>query len=141
MTNINSLTDLQRYVSGQTERYDMSCYTVRYDELVDIMTDRLLELIRSDYGFEWGDEFPDEAQIDWEELERDLWKDQDAEEIPIGKVLLHGNLVDYDACVNLMDDDIREDLHNDYAGSITEQQFLDAYIERHEEMFEREFTI
>lgn len=57
------------------------------------------------------------------------------------KVELNGNLVDFDACVNLMDDDILEDLHCDYAGSLTEQEFLDAYIERHVAEFNEEFTI
>ena len=31
------------------------------------------------------------------------------------KVLLNGNLVDFDAAVNMMDDEIREELHNKLA--------------------------
>ena len=57
------------------------------------------------------------------------------------KVELNNNLVDFDACVNMMDDGIREDLHNDYADTLTDQEFLDAYIERHAAEFEEEFTI
>lgn len=46
------------------------------------------------------------------------------------KVVLNGCEVDFDACVNLMDDEIREALHNEMA-PCTEQEFLDAYIEAH----------
>lgn len=57
------------------------------------------------------------------------------------KVLLDNNLVDFDECVLRMDDSIREDLHEDYADSLTEQEFLDAYIERHSAEFEEDFSI
>ena len=49
----------------------------------------------------------------------------------MAKVILNGFEVDFDACVNLMDDDIREELHMEMAGECTEQEFLDAYCERH----------
>lgn len=56
-------------------------------------------------------------------------------------VLLNGQEVDFDACVNLMDDDIREELHMDMAGSCTEQEFLDAYCEAHSNKYGEEFRI
>jgi hypothetical protein len=39
--------------------------------------------------------------------------------------------VDFEALVALMDDEIREDLHNDLAGKVTEQEFTDAYQLQH----------
>lgn len=53
------------------------------------------------------------------------------------KVMLNGSEVDFEACVALMDDDIRESIHADLA-PCTEQEFLDAYVERHAEKFSGE---
>lgn len=46
----------------------------------------------------------------------------------------------YEAAVNLMDDEIREELHNEMA-PCTELEFLEAYMERHEEKYGTEFEI
>ena len=46
------------------------------------------------------------------------------------KVNLNGCEVDFDTCAILMDDEIREELHMELA-PCTEQEFLDAYAERH----------
>lgn len=56
------------------------------------------------------------------------------------KVLLNGNLVDFDAAVNMMDDEIREELHNKLA-PCTDQEFMDAYAEAHEAKFNERFEI
>ena len=56
------------------------------------------------------------------------------------KVNLNGYEVDFDACAILMDDEIREELHMELA-PCTEQEFLDAYVERHAEKFDEEFQI
>ena len=56
------------------------------------------------------------------------------------KVLLNGNLVDFDAAVNMMDDEIREKLHNELA-PCTNQEFMDAYAEAHEAKFNERFEI
>lgn len=56
------------------------------------------------------------------------------------KVLLNGNLVDFDAAVNMMDDEIREKLHNKLA-PCTDQEFMDAYVEAHEAKFNERFEI
>ena len=56
------------------------------------------------------------------------------------KVLLNGNLVDFDVVVNMMDDDLREELHNKLA-PCTDQEFMDAYIEAHEAKFNERFEI
>jgi len=46
----------------------------------------------------------------------------------------------YEAAVNLMDDEIREELHNEMA-PCTDLEFLEAYMERHEEKYGKEFEI
>lgn len=56
------------------------------------------------------------------------------------KVLLNGNLVDFDVAVNMMDDEIREKLHNELA-PCTDQEFMDAYVEAHEAKFNERFEI
>lgn len=56
-------------------------------------------------------------------------------------VLLNGHEVDFDACVNLMDNDIREDLHREMADNCTEQEFLDAYCEARSNKYGEEFQI
>lgn len=52
---------------------------------------------------------------------------------------LNGKTVDFDACVALMDDEIREALHMEKA-PCGEQEFLDAYAQRHLEKYGEEFT-
>ena len=44
-------------------------------------------------------------------------------------VKLNGKDVNFEVAVNLMDDDIREQLHNE--GIIDKQEFLDKYCEKH----------
>ncbi len=56
------------------------------------------------------------------------------------KVNLNGSEVDYEACVNLMDDEIREELNAELA-PCSEQEFMDAYVARHAEKYGEEFTI
>ena len=46
----------------------------------------------------------------------------------------------YEAAVNLMDDKIREELHNEMA-PCTDLEFLEAYMKRHEEKYGEEFEI
>lgn len=46
----------------------------------------------------------------------------------------------YEAAVELMDDDIREQIHRELA-PCTDLEFLETYIERHREKFGEEFTI
>ena len=55
-------------------------------------------------------------------------------------VMLNGCEVEFDACVVLMDDEICEELNFEMA-PCTEQEFLDAYVERHAEKFGEEFQI
>jgi hypothetical protein len=51
----------------------------------------------------------------------------------------YGREFDLAVVLNLMDEDIREDLH--MQGFETEQEFFDAYCKRHEELFGEEFEI
>jgi hypothetical protein len=53
------------------------------------------------------------------------------------QVTLNGKTIDFDAAVNLMDDEIREDLHNKMA-PCTDQEFLDAYVQAHAAKYDGE---
>lgn len=55
------------------------------------------------------------------------------------KVFLNDNEVSFESCVSLMDDDIREEIHAE--GIEDEQEFLDAYCDRHMEKYGEEFQI
>ena len=46
----------------------------------------------------------------------------------------------YNAAVNLMDDELREELHSKLA-PCTDEEFLAAYMTEHEKKFGEEFTI
>ncbi len=52
----------------------------------------------------------------------------------------YGRITDYDAAVNLMDDEIREELHMEIA-PCTDQEFFDAYCEAHESKFGEEWEL
>ena len=52
-------------------------------------------------------------------------------------VMLNGCGVEFDACVVLMDDEICEELNFEMA-PCTEQEFLDAYVQRHAEKYDGE---
>lgn len=60
----------------------------------------------------------------------------------MSKIIHKGKEYDYDAAVNLMDEDLREELHNLFAEVVSEQEFFDLYIKAHEKRFDgEEFTI
>lgn len=46
----------------------------------------------------------------------------------------------YNAAVQLMDDEIREEIHNNLAPT-TEEEFLTAYMERHEKKYGEPFAV
>lgn len=54
-------------------------------------------------------------------------------------VMLNGKPVSFDAAVQLMDDDIREDLHHGNFDS--DQEFLDAYVGLHQTKYNEDFTV
>lgn len=55
-------------------------------------------------------------------------------------VILNNEEVNFDACVNLMDDEIREAIHAELA-PCTEQEFLGAYVDRHYDKYGEQFKI
>lgn len=55
-------------------------------------------------------------------------------------VVLNGQEIFFSAAVALMDDGIREALHSELA-PCTEQEFMDAYAERHKEEFGETFQV
>lgn len=52
----------------------------------------------------------------------------------------NGSKIDYEAAVMLMDDDIREKLHEEIT-PCTDQEFFDAYCKAHEEKYGEEFSV
>ena len=58
----------------------------------------------------------------------------------MAKVMLNGEMVDFDVAVNIMDDDIREEVHADLA-PCTDQEFIDEYVKRHEAKYGETFVI
>lgn len=48
--------------------------------------------------------------------------------------------VDFDACVNLMDDDLREQAHAELA-PCTEQEFIDRYCQLHFDKYGEDFQV
>lgn len=52
----------------------------------------------------------------------------------MGKVMVDGREVDFDAAVVLMDDEIREELHGEMA-PCGDQEFADAYAKAHARKF------
>lgn len=60
--------------------------------------------------------------------------------IAVPAAVLDGRPIEFDVLVNLMDDDLREQLHADLA-PCTEQEFLDAYCKAHYKHFGTPFTV
>lgn len=56
------------------------------------------------------------------------------------KVLVNGYEVDFDVVVNMMDDEIREKLHNELA-PCADQEFVDTYVAAHEAKYGEQFEI
>ena len=52
----------------------------------------------------------------------------------------YGTEINYNAAVELMDDELREEVHADLA-PCTEQEFFQAYEKAHEEKYGEEFQI
>ena len=52
-----------------------------------------------------------------------------------------GQNINFEAAVMLMDDNIREEIHNDLCGEITDQGFYDEYCRRHGDVYNEEFSI
>jgi hypothetical protein len=59
---------------------------------------------------------------------------------PSKQVVLNGKAVEFDSAIALMDDDIREHLHNKMA-PCADQEFLDAYVKAHKEMYGEQFQV
>lgn len=51
----------------------------------------------------------------------------------------NGNIQDYDAAVNLMDDELREEIHAELA-PCTNQEFIEEYARRHKEKYNEDFA-
>lgn len=77
-------------------------------------------------------EYVDGAFVQREDV--DFWEVAKAHDVS-GMVLNdNGNWVNFEAAVNYMDDDLREEIHAELA-PCKDQAFFDAYCERHEKKF------
>lgn len=56
------------------------------------------------------------------------------------KVVVAGLEVDFDAAVNLMDDETREEVHSAFSGQ-TKQDFVDQYAVAHRAKFGKDFVV
>ena len=56
----------------------------------------------------------------------------------MSRIVYKGHEFDFDAAVNLMDDELCEELEGDYD---TDQEFVDAYAKAHEAKYGEEFVI
>lgn len=56
------------------------------------------------------------------------------------KVMLNGSEIDFESAVNVMDDEIREELHAELA-PCGNQEFLDAYVDRHAQKYGEDFQV
>lgn len=54
------------------------------------------------------------------------------------KVKIYNDKVDFETLVELMDDEIREKVHNEIA-PCTEQKFINKYIKEHEKKYSEKF--
>jgi len=55
-------------------------------------------------------------------------------------VTLNGAVTDFDAAIELMDDDLNERLHNALS-PCSEQEFMDAYVVAHRQKFSEDFMV
>lgn len=55
-------------------------------------------------------------------------------------VNVYGEEIYFDVAVNLMDDELREEIHADLA-PCTDQEFFNEYVKRHEKKFGEEWEL
>lgn len=83
-------------------------------------------------GFEEEKEDP---FISWIAVEREDQEDVEGENCSDGLVYNEYDVaIDYETAVNMIDDDLREEIHGKLA-PCTDQEFFDEYAKRHEEKF------
>lgn len=104
--------------------------------------------IRPEYLSQWSS-FASEASIitendlvflsaEWNKPTEELLEQLD-EYTADNIVMVYGEPVDFDAAVNLMDDEIREDLHAEGIGK--KQDFINEYCKRHLAKYHTAFCI
>ena len=54
------------------------------------------------------------------------------------KVTIYGNEMDFETLVELMDNEIREKIHNEIA-PCTEQEFIERYMKEHKKKYGEKF--
>ena len=96
-----------------------------------VLVDSDMNSLEDMFGELADEEFENKEALDREMIAiiRDAYYDEDFYQHP------------WDVIENYMDDDIRENMHNNYGDLLSEKEFYDAYCERHEEKFNEEFRI
>lgn len=96
--------------------------------------------IKPEYLSQWGDNATEETVLTWDDIEMIThgWEKTPAD-VMDQLIIQDENGVYWEAIANLMDDEIREDLHISLA-PCSEDEFLEAYKKRHLEKLGEEFT-
>lgn len=96
--------------------------------------------IKPEYLTQWGDNATEETVLTWDDIEMIThgWGKTPAD-VMDQLIIQDENGVYWEAIANLMDDEIREDLHISLA-PCSEDEFLEEYKKRHLEKFGEEFT-
>lgn len=55
------------------------------------------------------------------------------------EVNLYGEIVDFKRCLNMMDERLKKEIEKELPSCCSNQEFLNAYIKKHEEKFDGEF--
>jgi len=76
-------------------------------------------------------------------MRTNLYQSNSAKEIEMTNTIVneYGYEMDYDAAVNMMDDDLREAIHNSITESMTPQQFFNAYCKAHLDKYGEVFEL
>lgn len=117
-----------------------------FGEVIDYV-----ETALGEYANEHDVEAIADEVCEWTEIHRgvykitqdgpDFWKAVERHAYPENTIVTHyGNRYDFDLAVSLMDDDVREEVHADYA-PCTNQEFFDAYCEYHKKAFKETFVL
>lgn len=145
--------DLMQRLDAYTEREQISkpeFLSRAIDALEKQEGIKMMYTIKPEFWELWGASNEAEARVDLGEIERLAaeWEKPVAELVPQLEPMdsnkkpvdLGGHCYTWETIVNYMDDEIREQLHNELA-PCTEEAFLEAYLEKHLEKYGKAFEI
>jgi len=68
MKTFQTRDDVKRFVAGQIENYDMSCYAETFEELADSITEDYIDFMRDQHHWSYGEELPNLLEADWNRI-------------------------------------------------------------------------